>query len=616
MPVPPRRRRLPLALLLVAGVAMSGAAGARGGSGANYDSYGGDQGGTRYSTLKKITRSNVAGLTQAWRVDMPAGALEVQPIVVDGILYTTTTNGAAMAIDAATGKTRWSVSYPGVGGGRGRGLTFWRSGNDRRLLVPAGGFVYALNADDGQLVSSFGDGGKVNLRLQLRGDDPQKNMVSIGTPPSLYKDVFITAGGVPEVSPSAPGDIRGWDVRTGKLLWSFHAIPHPGEVGYETWPQDAWKTAGGVNAWQGTIVDQKHGIVFAALGSPADDFWGGERLGDNLFGNSLVAIDATTGKRLWHFQTVHHDMWDADFAAQPILMTVRRNGRRIEAVAVTNKAGFIYIFDRRSGKPLFDVKETPFPPSDVEGEVASKTQPIPVLPAPLGLQKIGPELLTNRTPEANAAAREKLATMKYGGVFTPIAKDKDTIVIPGFSGGVEWGGMAADPKGILYANSEDIAWYTSIIDQNRPGAGRSKMNFSGYNKFRDADGYPATLPPWGTLSAIDMNTGQYKWKIPFGYYPELAAKGMKDTGTESYGGPLVTASGLLFIGATIYDQKMRAFDTATGKLLWEADLPFAGNASPATYVAGGEQYVVIAASGGRNIKGPKGASLIAFKLPK
>jgi quinoprotein glucose dehydrogenase len=360
-------------------------------------------------------------------------------------------------------------------------------------------------------------------------------------------------------------------------------------------------------------VDEKNGILFAAVGSPADDFWGGERPGNNLYGNSLIAIDARTGKRLWHFQTVHHDMWDADFSAQPILMTVKRRGRNVEAVAATNKAGFIYIFDRKTGKSLFDIRETPVPPSDVEGEVASKTQPIPVAPAPLGLHKIGPDTLTNRSPEANAAVRAKLATMKYGPVFTPIAKNKDTVVIPGFAGGVEWGGMAADPNGILYANSEDIPWYTSIIDQNRPGPGRSKMNFSGYNKLRDQDGYPGSAPPWGTLNAIDMNTGKYRWKIPFGYYPELADK---TTGTESYGGPVVTATGLLFIGATIYDQKFRAYDTATGKELWSADLPFGGTATPATYMVGGEQYLVIAASGARNPKGPKGAALVAFKLPK
>ena len=583
---------------------------------ADFPAYGGDHGGTRYSTLTAITKANVGKLAQAWRFDMASGGLEVQPIIVGGMLYSTTTDGKVVALDGATGAVKWTATFPGAGGGRGRGLTFWQSGRDRRIIVPGGPLVYEIDADTGAPIASFGDGGKIDLRLQLRGDDPSKNLVNLGTPPSLYKDIFITAGGVPENSPSVPGDIRGWDVRTGKLVWTFHAIPYPGEYGYETWPKDAYLTAGGVNAWPGTIVDEKNGIVFAGLGSPADDMWGGERLGDNLYGNSLVALDAKTGKRLWHFQTVHHDMWDADFAAQPILLTVKRAGRPIEAVAVTNKAGFVYIFDRKTGKPLFDIAEVPQAPSDVEGEIASKTQPIPVLPAPLGLRTVTADTLTNRTPEANAAMRAKLATMKTGPVFTPIAKGKDTIVIPGFSGGVEWGGMAADPKGILYANSEDVAWYTSIIEQNRPGPGRAKLTFSGYNKFRDADGYLGTAPPWGTFSAIDMNSGKYLWKVPFGYYPELAAKGMKDTGSENYGGPVVTASGLLFIGATIYDRKLRAFDSATGKILWEGDLPYGGVATPATYMAGGEQYVVIAASGARDQKGPKGASLVAFKLAK
>ena len=609
------RRRAAWVGLLAAATMLSGAPAATAATG-DYASYGGDQGGTRYSTLTQINKRNVGKMVEAWRFNMASGGLQVQPIVVNGVLYATTTDGKVVALDAAMGTVKWTATFPGAGGGRGRGLTFWSAGKDRRILVPGGAFVYEINADNGQLISSFGDGGKVDLRLQLRSNDPTKNLINLGTPPSLYKDIFVTAGGVPETSPSAPGDIRGWDVRTGKLLWTFHTIPYPGELGYESWPKDAYQTAGGVNAWPGTIVDAKNGIVFAAVGSPADDFWGGERPGNNLYGNSLIAIDARTGKRLWHFQTVHHDMWDADFSAQPILMTVKRGGRPIEAVTVTNKAGFIYIFDRRTGRPLFDIAETPMPASDVEGEIASKTQPIPSLPAPLGLQTVSPETLTNLSPEANADARAKLATMKYGPVFTPIAKGKDTIVIPGFSGGVEWGGMAADPNGILYANSEDIAWYTSIIDQNRPGPGRSKMNFSGYNKFRDAEGYPATLPPWGTLSAIDMNSGKYLWKIPLGYYPELAAKGRKDTGSENYGGPVVTASGLLFIGATIYDQKIRAFETSTGKILWESDLPYGGVATPATYMAGGAQYVVIAASGARNPKGPRGAALVAFKLGK
>jgi quinoprotein glucose dehydrogenase len=590
-------------------------AGAPNFAGADFPAYGGDQGGTRYSTLTQINKENVGGLTQAWRFEMAPGTSQHQPIVVNGVLYAAITDNKLVALDGATGQTKWSVPMDGIGPGRRRGLTYWESGNDRRLLVPGGRILYQVNADNGQLITSFGDGGKIDLGLQLRGDDPTKNAVNMGSPAALYKDVFITHGGVPESSPSAPGDIRGWDIRTGKLLWTFRTIPHPGEEGYETWPADYYKTGGGVNAWQGVITDEKNGIVFAALGSAADDFWGGERVGDNLYGNSVVALDAMTGKKLWHFQTVRHDMWDYDFAAQPVLMTVRHKGRMVEAVAASNKTGFVYIFDRKTGESLFPIDERPIPPSDIPGEVAAKSQPVPRLPAPMGLHEVTPDSLTNRTPEANAWARAEFAKMKTGPVFTPMTVGKQTLVIPGFSGGVEWGGMAADPNGILYANSENIGWHMSVLPNPNPGPGKSAMVHSGFRKFVDPDGYPATAPPWGTLQAIDMNTGRYLWKVPFGYYPELAAKGMKDTGTESYGGPVVTASGLLFIGATIYDRKMRAFDAATGKILWEGDLPYSGTASPAVYMANGKQYVVIAASGGRDRNGPSGAALVAFALP-
>jgi quinoprotein glucose dehydrogenase len=328
-----------------------------------------------------------------------------------------------------------------------------------------------------------------------------------------------------------------------------------------------------------------------------------------------VAIDANTGKRLWHFQAVHHDMWDSDFAAPPVLMTVTRNGKKIEAVAASSKLGFTYLFDRKTGKSLFEIKETPVPPSDIVGERTSPTQPIPSLPYPVARQTVTAEALTNRSPEANAFARAKLATMRTGGPFNPIAKDQETISAPGFGGGAEWGGLSADPNGILYINSNDIAWSTAIIDQPRPGPDKSKMHFSGYNKFYDQEGYPAVSTPWGTLNAIDMNTGQYLWRVPFGEYPDLVAKGLKNTGSENYGGPVTTASGLLFIGATIYDRKFRAYDSATGAVLWQNTLPYAGVATPATYMAGGKQYVVIAASGARDPKGPKGAALVAFKLP-
>jgi quinoprotein glucose dehydrogenase len=583
-------------------------------SGADWPAYGGDAGGTRYSTLTQINKQNVSQLKQAWRLDLDPVAMQTQPIVVDGVMFAFAPGGNVIAVDAATGKQKWSFKLAQAPRGNGRGISFWTDGKERRLIVPANFLVYALNPDTGQPIAGFGDNGHIDIRVGLRDADPAKNEMRISSPPSIYKDIFIVNGAVPETSPSVPGDIRGFDVRTGKQLWTFHVIPHPGEPGYETWPADAWKTAGGVNAWSGMIVDEKNGLVIAALGSPADDFWGGDRHGDNLYGNSVIALDARTGKRVWHYQTVRHDMWDADFAPPPILMTVTRNGRKVEAVAATNKLAFIYLLDRKTGKPLFETDEVPIQPSDVAGERAAATQPVPRLPYPVSRQSVTMDTLTTRSPEANAFAREKLATMKVGKVFTPLAYKQDTIAVPGFSGGAEWGGLSADPEGTLYINAEDIAWYTSITDQPNPGPGKSRMHFSGYNKFQDQDGYPAVAPPWGTLNAIDMNTGQYKWRIPLGYYPELAAKGLANTGTENYGGPVTTASGLLFIGATIYDKKFRAFDKDTGRMLWEADLPYSGTATPATYMAGGKQYVVIAASGGRDPK-QRGAAYVAFALP-
>jgi quinoprotein glucose dehydrogenase len=581
----------------------------------NWPAYGGDQGGTRYSTLTQIDRGNVDQLQQAWRLDVFPAAMQTQPIIIDRALYAFSPDGHAIAVDAATGVQLWSYKLAQTPRGGGRGMAYWSDGDDRRLIVPANNFVYALDPATGQPIASFGNNGSIDIREGLRDPDPARNPMRISSPPSIYRNLFIVNGGVPETSPSVPGDIRGFDVRTGELVWTFHVIPRPGEPGHETWPENAWQTAGGVNAWQGMIVDEENGILFAALGSPSDDFWGGLRHGDNLYGNSVVALNAATGEKLWHQQVIRHDMWDADFAAQPILMTVTREGREIQAVAATNKLGFIYLFERMTGEPLFEMVETPIPPSDVLGERAAATQPVPVLPYPLSRLEVTMDTLTNISPEANAYARERLATMRSGRVFTPLAYGQDTIAVPGFSGGAQWGGMSADPEGTLYVNSEDIAWYTSIIDQTNPGPGRSPYHFSGYNRFRDADGYPAVAPPWGTLNAIDMHTGQYKWRIPLGYYPELAARGLNNTGTENYGGPITTASGLLFIGATIFDRKFRAFDKETGELLWEAELPYSGVATPATYMVDGRQYVVIAASGGRD-PSQQGAAYVAFALPE
>jgi quinoprotein glucose dehydrogenase len=396
------------------------------------------------------------------------------------------------------------------------------------------------------------------------------------------------------------------------LRWRFHTIPQPGEFGYDTWSKDSWTTNGGANNWAGMALDESRGVVYVPTGSAAPDFYGGDRIGDNLFANTLLALKADTGERLWHYQAVRHDIWDRDFPSPPTLVTVTRGGRRIDAVAQTTKHGYVFVFDRDSGKPLYPIEDREFPRSAIEGETPARTQPIPSKPAPFARQTITADLLTNRTPEAHAWAVEQFAKLAGGSPFVPLALGQDTIVFPGFDGGAEWGGSAFDPSsGILYVNANDLAWTGSL---ERDPAAANGYRFTGYKKFLDPDGYPATKPPWGTLNAINLNTGEYAWKIPLGEYPELVAKGLKDTGSENYGGPIVTAGGLVFIAATNFDRKFRAFDKNTGALLWETTLPLAGNATPATYAVKGRQFVVVPAGGGRS-KTPSGGMYVAFALP-
>jgi len=510
----------------------------------------------------------------------------------------------------------------------------------------------------------------------------------------------IVGGRNPETLPAPPGNIRAYDIRTGKLRWSFHTIPHPGEFGYNTWPKQAWKTSGAANNWAGMALDSRRGIVYVPTGSAAFDFYGGDRLGDDLFANCLIALNAENGKRLWHFQGVRHDIWDRDFPSAPVLFTVKRNGKEVEAVAQTTKQGFVYLFERISGKPFFPIEYKKYPPSDVPGEVAAAEQPLPTRPAPFARQNLTADLLTSRTPEAHQWAVEKFRTLRSEGQFVPFSTGKDTVIFPGFDGGAEWGGPAVDPEsGILYVNANEMAWTGTLAEntgENSPkgiylnqcgvchgekrtgsppaipslvgianriawkeiamtiknGKGRMpgfpnladdqinalleylanseskevkgsnkplvamKYRFTGYKKFLDPEGYPAITPPWGTLNALDLNTGEYVWKVPLGEFPELAAKGMTNTGTENYSRPIITAGGLLFIKTTNFDKKFRAYDKSTGELLWETTLPFAGNATPATYEVNGRQFVVIAAGGGKDPKSRSGGVYVAFALSR
>jgi quinoprotein glucose dehydrogenase len=681
----------------------------------DWPAYGG-QDGTHYSALSQINRDNVKNLVVAWKFDTgEKGGIEANPIIVGKVLYATTPRKSVIALDAASGKLLWRYEFDIPGQVLTRGVSYWSDGHQGRILAGARNFVYALDAATGKVILSFGENGKIDLRKGLR-EPYEEQSVALTTPGSIYKDLIIVGGSNPETHPAPPGDIRAFDVRTGALRWTFHTIPRPGEFGYDTWPKEAWKNAGAANNWAGMTVDVKRGIVYVPTGSAVFDFYGGDRAGNDLFADSLIALDAETGKRLWYFQGVHHDLWDRDFPAPPALVTVTHDGQRVDAIAQTTKSGLLYVFDRTTGKSLFPIQEIPVPKSTVPGEAASPTEPYPTAPAPYTQQSTTVDTLTNRTPEAHAWAVKQFSTMIGGGQFVPPSVDKLTVDMPGFAGGGEWGGTAVDPStGVLYVNANDTAWlvgltipapagsvgekvyqsqcsgchginragsppaipslhgiegiltdqeiaatirggkgrmppFNSLSDDEvqavvryltkapqqaqapqRPaargadpvaaeGAGGKTTNDMPYRtiafrRFTDPEGYPATAPPWGTLSAIDLNTGKYLWKIPFGEYPELVAKGMAATGSDNYGGPVVTAGGLLFIGASVFDEKFHAYDKTTGKLLWETQLPFSGLATPSTYMVEGKQYVVIAAGGGQSSRKPSGGVYVAFALP-
>jgi quinoprotein glucose dehydrogenase len=667
----------------------------------DWATYGGDQA-THYSSLAQINKSNVKQLEVAWSYDTEeTGGLQTTPIEVDGVLFGISPSQKVFAVDAGTGKVKWKFDSGIVGTQPDRGLAYWASpdNKDRRIIVGVMNFVYALDADTGQPIPGFGVKGRIDLREGL-GRDVATGFIAITSPAVIYKDLVIVGGRLPETLPALPGDIRAYDVRSGKQRWIFHTIPHPGEFGYDTWPKDAWQKSGAANNWTGMTVDQKTGIVYVPTGSAAFDFYGGDRVGDNLFANCELALNAETGERIWHFQGVHHDLWDRDFPSPPALVSMMHDGKQVEAVAQTTKQGFLYLFDRATGKPLFPIESRKYPPSDLPGEVASAEQPLPTKPAPYARQRLTEDMLTNRTPEVHQWAVEQFRTYRSDGQFVPLTTKQNTIIFPGFDGGAEWGGPAFDPEsGLLYVNSNEMAWAVELAEnkadpqsgkgiyqsqctichrddmkgspplfpslvgvrdrmtqemiRERIEKGKGRMpafpnltadevkalvlfvsegqnkeisgqpvqpqmgyRFSGYTRFHDPDGYPAVAPPWGTLNAINLNTGEYAWKVPLGEYPELAAKGMKNTGSENYGGPIVTAGGLLFIGATNYDRKFRAFDKSTGELLWETTLPFSGNATPITYEVDGRQYVVIAAGGGKDVKHPSGGVYIAFALKK
>jgi quinoprotein glucose dehydrogenase len=616
-------------------------------------------------------------------------------------------------LNAATGEELWREKKGADNGGSGsasRGVTYWQEGNDKRILYTRGPWLYAVDARTGTPVITFGDSGRTSLKLGL-GVTAKNKMVISNTPGTVFGNLIIMPLRVSEGNDASLGHIQAFNIKTGKLAWVFHTIPYPGEYGYNTWPKDTYKNAevGAANNWSGMAIDRRRGIIYVPTGSAAFDFYGGNRTGSNLFANCLLALDAGTGKRLWHYQLVHHDILDRDPPAPPNLITIKRNGKNIDAVAQVTKQGYVFVFDRVTGKPLFPIVEKPVPASDVPGEKSWPTQPFPTKPAPYARQSF-----TKNDLNPYSAHKRQLDSLfkrsRSQGPFTPLSK-QGTIVYPGLDGGAEWGGAAADPEGILYINSSEMAWriaintsateaqlaglssgnrlyvmncvqchgaklkgnaasgFPSLLGMStkrtrayvaniishgkgmmpafpkfsekqkqalvafiygdekqvpgltkeqgpgktRAAATKPSYKISGYTKFLDKDGYPVVKPPWGTLNAINLNTGEYVWKVPFGEYPELMAKGIPQTGAESYGGPVVTASGLLFIAGT-KDKMFKVYDKNNGKLLWQTELPAAGFATPSTYQVNGKQYIVIAC-GGTKLGAQPGDSYVAFALP-
>lgn len=693
-----------------------------------WSSYLGDKSVSHYSSLNQIDTNNVQNLKVAWIYhtgdtnSTVKQQIQCNPIIVGDVLYGTSPQLKLFALNAATGKPIWvfdpfaDTAKTKVEINVNRGVTYWSAGNNQRIFYTAGSFLYAVDAVTGKLISSFGHDGKVDLHDGL--DRDVKDLYVVSTSPGIiYKDLLIMGTRVAEGGDAAPGHIRAYDVRTGKRKWIFHTIPHPGEFGYDTWEnKDAWKYIGGTNCWAGMSLDEKRGVVYIATGSPTFDFYGGFRKGKNLFANCVVALDAATGKYIWHFQTIHHDLWDKDLPAPPNLVTISRNGKEIDAVAQITKTGYVFVLDRDNGKPLFPVHEMPVPDSStLVGEKPWPTQPVPELPKPFALQFFSEADINTLVPKSSRdEVRKKIAELQTGKMFLP-PSEKGTVLLPGFDGGGEWGGAAYDPTtGYLYVNANQVPWTLTMVKANaenkepqetvaehgravymnncmachgktREGNGsyptlqninkkytaaqiseiinngrrmmpsfkqisdndkkalltflldlrkEGKNQFiasdskevisktekspfvpytmTGYNKLRTPEGYPANQPPWGTLTAINLNTGETMWHNPLGEYPELTKKGIPVTGTENYGGAVVTKGGLLFI-ATTSDGKLRAFNKRTGRLLWEASLPAAGFATPSTYEINGKQYLVIACGGGK-LDTPSGDSYVAFAL--
>ncbi|MEJ7767980.1 MAG: PQQ-binding-like beta-propeller repeat protein [Chitinophagaceae bacterium] len=672
----------------------------------NWHEYNGDGSRSHYSKLSQITKANVGELKPAWTyssggAEKTGSRTEMQcnPIIINGILYGVSANTQVFALDAFTGKELWKTSVTDNGGTTSRGVAYHADSSTERIFFGAGKWLYAFDAKSGMLLEGFGDKGRLNLQTGLMRPGADDYVVS-NTPNTIFKDLVITGVRVSESQAALLGDIRAYNVYTGKLAWTFRTIPAKGDTGYDTWLPEPRSYMGGANAWAGMAIDRERGIVYIPTGSAAFDFFGGNRKGNNLFANCLLALNAATGERLWHYQLVHHDIWDRDPPAPPNLVTIIQNGVKIDAVAQVTKQGQVFVFNRVTGEPVFEIQEKAFSTSGVTGEYPSPTQPIPIKPAAFTRQSF-----SEKDFNSFVAGKDSLVKMlrkaHTGSPYIPIQKDM-TILYPSTGGGAQWGGAASDPDGILYVPGKDIVGYTSLekIEQLKEGtsltalklynnncaachgkdqkgnhdgsypsilgigkrlpsqaieqviakgrgmmpsfshipvshrqaiidfllnikkdavkvAGKSTTQIAtyqntGYNRWYDSNGYPVNRPPWGTLTAIDLNTGEHKWQVALGEYKALVDKGIAPTGTDNYGGPLVTATGLIFIAAT-RDEKFRAFDKSDGKMLWQTQLPAGGYASPSTYAVNGRQFIVIACGGGK-FGNKSGDKYVAFAL--
>lgn len=691
-----------------------------------WTTYKADKASSSYSALDDINTNNVTQLQVAWTFN-PDDAGEsprfngsqCNPIVVDDVMYVASARRTIFALDASTGKKIWSFDpyNGGKGGGSFRGVTYWEDGDDKRILFTAGDNLFAVEANTGKLIQDFGKAGKVSMNVGIR-DDPSLISIKPTSPGIIYRDLIIIGNEVSELYGAQPGYVRAYNVRTGKLEWTFHTIPLPGEYGYETWPKDAWKYAGGANSWGGMSLDEQRGMVFFSTGSPSYDFYGADRRGENLFGNCVVALDASTGKRIWHFQTIHHDLWDYDLPAPPNLVTLERHGKKIDAVAQTSKVGFLYVLDRETGKPLFPIEERPVPASDVPGEHAWPTQPFPLKPKPYARQHLTIGDLSNFSKASNDSLKRVFNSLRYDGLFTPPSV-KGSLIFPGTIGGSEWGGAAFDPEtAILYLKSNEAPEIDRLVKienkQNdapaadgqtvymnycvachkadrkgeeplypslaglknrmteaqalkkiREGGGKmppfervlkgnekalinflfnkrsreenalseinenmsSKLkkdsadngdtstmylNTEAYALLKDPEGRPFISAPWGTLNAINMNTGEYEWTVPAGNIEDLQEKRATPTGATGMPGPIVTKGGLIFLGGS-KDRKFQAYDKGNGKLLWQIVLPGFASSTPSTYYSRGKQYIAVSVAGNKDQ--PSGA-VMTFALPE